>query len=86
MFRQITEESKVVRATFSMPQACVEQIEALQAAIGKKGRVMNKSEIVRAGLVALQNMPREELISSLAKVAHIKAGRPKLKDSKEKGE
>lgn len=75
-------ESKVVRATFSMPQSCVEQLEELQAVIGKNGRVMNKSEIVRAGLVALQSMPRDKLMSSLLKVAHIKAGRPKSDEGK----
>lgn len=67
---------KVVRDTFSFPKRDHRRLaELADAALNAAIRV-NKSEIVRAGLIALQAMPAEARNELLRSVEHLKTGRP----------
>ncbi|MDX1539760.1 MAG: hypothetical protein R3349_00010 [Geminicoccaceae bacterium] len=67
---------KVVRDTFSFPERDHRRIaEISDAALNAAIRV-NKSEIVRAGLIALQGMTAEARDELLRSVEHLKTGRP----------
>lgn len=68
---------KVVRDTFSFPERDHRRLaELADAALNAAIRV-NKSEIVRAGLIALQAMSAEARNELLRSVEHIKTGRPR---------
>lgn len=69
--------AKVIRATFSLPDSCLEQLDRLQVKFGRKGHILNRSEVVRVGLAALEQMKQDELQSMVAYVERLKAGRPK---------
>jgi hypothetical protein len=69
-------QEKVKRDTFSLPPTDYQRIfdikkDALQAAIE-----VNKSEVVRAGLIALQKLSPEKRIELLQSVEKMKPGRP----------
>ncbi|OMG51672.1 hypothetical protein BJN45_17290 [Azonexus hydrophilus] len=72
-----TNGAKVIRATFSLPSSCLEQLDRLQVEFGRKGHILNRSEVVRIGLAALERMRQDELQSAATYVEHLKAGRPK---------
>jgi hypothetical protein len=70
-------KEKLVRDSFTMPQADFSLIHQLkERAIGFK-RATKKSELLRAGLHALANLSDAQLQAQLGKLAAIKAGRPK---------
>lgn len=77
-----TTGSKVVRATFSLPKSCVDQLDDLRLKFGRKGHILNRSEVVRIGLAALEKLPSTEFQAALADVERLKAGRPNLKRKK----
>lgn len=72
-----TSRAKVVRATFSLPNTCLEQLDRLQVKFGRKGHILNRSEVVRIGLATLERMKQNELQSTVDYVERLKAGRPK---------
>jgi hypothetical protein len=74
---QITQELKVIRDSFTMPQVDYELITLLKKRSINLGVEITKSEILRAGLKALELMPVEEFLSKIALVEKIKTGRPK---------
>lgn len=73
-------KQKLVRDSFTMPQADFELIEVL------KQRAMNfrhspkKSELLRAGLQVLAGLPDQQLQVALARITPLKTGRPKKAD------
>jgi len=67
---------KVIRDNFSMPEedyALIEEIR--QRLIREHAVVRNKSEILRAGLLALARMSSSELATALERVTALKPGR-----------
>lgn len=74
---QIKEKLKVIRDSFTMPQVDYELIISLKKRSINLGVEITKSEILRAGLKALEQMPEEEFLSKIALVEKIKTGRPK---------
>lgn len=67
---------KVIRDTFTMPPSDYQRIaevrkECLYAAIE-----INKSEVVRAGLIALQELPEKKRHEILKSIERMKPGRP----------
>lgn len=68
---------KVVRDSFTMPQNDYEKIAALKLACLQAGMQVKKSELLRAGLYALEGMGIAQLKTTIAKVEQIKTGRPK---------
>lgn len=70
-------EAKVIRDTFSLPANDYALIDELRTRCAKAGVLMNKSEIVRAGLLALDQMKSDQLSSAAQAVERVKTGRPK---------
>lgn len=71
------EKVKVVRDSFTMPQTDYELITALKNRSLNSGVQTTKSEILRAGLLALDQMTDTDFLDKLENVEKIKTGRPK---------
>jgi type IV secretory pathway VirB10-like protein len=71
---------KVVRDGFTMPQADYDKLKNLKALCLKNGVEVKKSTLLRAGLKALESLPAAGLLTLIASLAPIKAGRKKKKD------
>jgi Arc/MetJ-type ribon-helix-helix transcriptional regulator len=67
--------AKVIRDTFSMPPHDYDRIYQIIQQCLKNGISINKSEVVRAGLIALQKMPSKELTELLQILEKLKPGR-----------
>lgn len=68
---------KVVRDSFTMPQPDYELISALKEKALKAGLHVKKSELLRAGLRALDAFTAAQLKRAVAGLEKIKTGRPK---------
>lgn len=68
---------KVVRDSFTMPQADYDLIAALKQKALKAGLHVKKSELLRASLKALDKLSAAQLKRSLTALEKIKTGRPK---------
>lgn len=71
------EKLKVVRDSFTMPQTDYELITALKNRSLNSGVQTTKSEILRAGLLALNQMTEADFLDKIGNVEKIKTGRPK---------
>ncbi len=72
-------EARVIRDSFTMPEADYELIGPLKKRCMKAGIGVNKSELLRAGLRALTEMSDRELAQHVDRLVRIKPGRrPKL--------
>lgn len=70
-------KAKLVRDSFTMPQADFDLIAALKdRSLGFK-RPTKKSELLRAGLQVLAGLKAPELKAALERLAPLKTGRPK---------
>lgn len=67
---------KVIRDSFTMPSQDYEKIAQLKARCLKLGVSTTKSEVLRAGLHALENMSGETLRTIFQSVEKVKPGRP----------
>jgi hypothetical protein len=67
-----------VRATFSLPGQAIRDIEQLRMLLGRRGVLLNRSELVRLGLAALHRLPERELMQVVDSLQRLKAGRPPL--------
>ena len=67
----------VVRDGFTMPQDEYDALKALKVICLKEGVAVKKSELLRAGLKALTQMPTAKLIQVLSALPLIKSGRKK---------
>ncbi len=68
---------KVVRDSFTMPQADYAMIADFKEVFLKNGMHVKKSEVLRAGLHALQQLSAAQLKKIFAALEPIKTGRPK---------
>lgn len=68
---------KVIKDTFSFPSGDYALIQELREACAKTGVIANKSEVVRAGLLALASMSDADLSKALRRIEKVKVGRPK---------
>src|ERR1700680_1545257 len=75
---------KVIRDSFTMPVADHELIGVLKKRCLGLGIAIKKSELVRAGIAALERLPDESLVEVVAAVESIKTGRPPGKKKKKK--
>ena len=67
---------KVIRDNFSMPEEDYALIEEIRRRLLKEHAVArNKSEVLRAGLLALAEMSSSELAGAIDRVAVLKPGR-----------
>jgi hypothetical protein len=70
---------KVVRDSFTIPGDEYEMISRIKKRCMKAGISANKSEVLRAGLAALEAMPDKELANLFGKLPRVKTGRPPMK-------
>jgi hypothetical protein len=68
---------KLVRDSFTMPEADFALIPALKERALKAQRATKKSELLRAGLQALAALDDKALIAALGKLEPVQTGRPK---------
>lgn len=68
---------KVVRDSFTMPQADYDLIAVLKQKALKAGLHVKKSELLRASLQALSKLTAAQLKRALSGLEKIKTGRPK---------
>ena len=81
---QRTKASKIIRDTFSMlPEEHQKRFVQLKQKAHKVGTEANKSELVRAGLWLLDNVPAEVFAEALQAIEKIKTGRPALEVAKQ---
>ena len=74
--RLVEDEPRVKRDSFTMPLSDYEQIEALQKKCLKAQTRASKSEILRAGLMALAALSEDELARVVDELPKVKTGRP----------
>ena len=67
---------KVTRDSFTMPSTDYGKIGQLRAKCLKAGLSVTKSEIIRAGLHALESLPTEHLREVIGALEKVKTGRP----------
>lgn len=67
---------RVIRDSFTMPPDDYESITRIKQRAMKAGIGTNKSEILRAGLVALSTMPDKEFLKLFQRLPKVKPGRP----------
>ena len=70
------EKPKVVRDSFTMPESDYDLLSAIRQRCLISAVNVNKGEVVRAGLHALQNMPDEQLLQLMKGLEKVKTGRP----------
>ena len=68
---------KLVRDSFTMPEADLALIDALKARALEARRPAKKSELLRAGLHALTALNPAQLVAALDALIPVKTGRPK---------
>ena len=73
-------KEKLVRDSFSMPESDFKLISAVKKRALAFERVTKKSEVLRAGLKALQGLSEPQLKALLETLPVIKTGRPKKAD------
>lgn len=70
------QNAKVIRGSYTMPPDDHELIEKLKTKCLNLGIVMNKGEILRAGLHALNRLSPSEVKVVAETVEKVKTGRP----------
>ena len=68
-------KEKTVRDTFTFPEGDHSLLKKIQTKGLQAGISVNKSEIIRAGLHVLNNLPKAELVKALEVVEKLKVGR-----------
>jgi hypothetical protein len=68
---------KLIRDSFTMPAIDYDLIKALKLKALDSKTVIKKSELLRAGLHALNKLDTKELIDIVSTLAVLKTGRPK---------
>jgi len=67
---------KLVRDSFTIPKTEYAAIDALKTRAMAQGSSVKKSELLRAGLLALQAMTEAQFKAAVAAVPQLKTGRP----------
>lgn len=67
---------RVVRDSFTMPPHDYDRIAQIIRSALQDGISLNKSEVIRAGLMALQKMSSKERHALLKELERVKPGRP----------
>jgi hypothetical protein len=79
--REEVPKHKLVRDSFTIPKGEYGLLEALKVRAANLRRPTKKSEILRAGIAALNAMPDKAFLSVLSGIPSLKTGRPKGKES-----
>ncbi|KQU75986.1 MULTISPECIES: hypothetical protein [unclassified Rhizobacter] len=75
---------KLVRDSFTIPKSEYQLLDALKLRAAALKRPTKKSELLRAGIAALNAMADKPLLEALTKVPSLKTGRPKADGSASK--
>jgi hypothetical protein len=67
---------RVIRDSFTLPAADYQLIGELRTRCLRLATNATKSELIRAGLHALQQMPNDELLKLIQNLPKVKIGRP----------
>jgi hypothetical protein len=67
---------KVLRDSFTMPKTEFAVLQALKQRALDGGRALKKSEVLRAGVLALAGMGDAAFLAAIAAVPALKTGRP----------
>ena len=70
-------DSAIIRETFSLPPSDSALIDQLRQRSAAQGVMLNRSEILRAGLAALSTLSDSKLVEIGNLVPKMKTGRPK---------
>jgi hypothetical protein len=76
----VVHDAKVVRDSFTMPQADYDLLKTLKAQCLKVGVEVNKGELLHTGVQALASLSMPDLEARLKALARVRAGRRKSKD------
>lgn len=68
---------KIVKDSFTIPEEEYSLISKCQEKLLNYKKVFNKSEIIRLGLIALNNLKDEEILKLSEGLLRIKTGKPK---------
>lgn len=69
-------KQKVVRDSFTMPKSEYEHIARLKLQCINAGMAVKKSELLRAGLLALGRLNSANLVKAISALETVKTGRP----------
>ncbi len=70
-------KDKVIRDSFTMPKADYDKIATLKARCQANGTAIKKSELLRAGILLLDTLDPNALLSAVGAVETVKTGRPR---------
>lgn len=71
-------KQKMIRDSFTLPENDYANLNLLKAKCLENGVEIKKSELIRAGLVALTKMSTATLVKTVSAVERLKTGRPKI--------
>jgi hypothetical protein len=71
---------KLIRDSFTIPKTEYVLLEALKLRAANLARPTKKSEVLRAGIAALNTMTDKAFIAALDRVPSLKTGRPKAEE------
>lgn len=74
-------DATIIRQTYSMLRRDRELIEELRLRAWKNGVLLNRSEVVRAGIAALATLDTGTFIALSEEVPKLKTGRPEATDT-----
>lgn len=74
--KQQKQQKRVIRDSFTLPTDDYELITTIRERCLDSRLTINKSEVIRAGLHALNQMSNEELVAVVESLTKIKTGRP----------
>ena len=74
-------KAKLVRDSFTIPKSEYSVLEGLKVRATKLTRPAKKSELLRAGIAALNTMDDKAFLAALGGVPSLKTGRPKGSDA-----
>ena len=77
--KEQSKKERVIRDSFTLPSRDYELITAVRQRCLNKAININKSEVIRAGLHALMEMPEEDLLGLVNNLKKVKTGRPSEK-------
>ena len=74
--KESSKKERVIRDSFTLPSRDYELITVVRQRCLNLAINVNKSEVIRAGLHALMEMPEEDLLDLVNNLEKVKTGRP----------
>lgn len=74
--KELPKKERVIRDSFTLPSGDYDLIAAIRQRCLSSAVNVTKSEVIRAGLHALMEMPEEDLLKLISSIEKVKIGRP----------